>query len=282
MRLTPRSNAASYILKKMRKCCLPMKRWAKPPHRWPLVSRRSSYRALSLLLIVLLVGTSVPAAPKILVGLASEWRLDLIFWISSSGWSRSLKTLVGLQEQPAPANQETQQERDNRVTRIEINPGSATLKIGEHLYLMAIAYDAANIPVGGVKFNWQNDNPAQAAQGSISSSGEFTASLAGEYGITVEGAGKTAHFQISVWGSNVPPGNSPEATQIRNVSLNDLSTVASTFKKTSVEQEIHRKRTKAPSNSTKSSLNHILTPLPASPMLQSSLNGDPYGWNINN
>ena len=84
---------------------------------------------------------------------------------------------------------------DNRVTRITIEPNSASLEVGDELLVRATAFNAAGATVGGVLFNWTSSASAVA---SVSSLGEVTGIAAGTATITAALAGLSASTTITV------------------------------------------------------------------------------------
>src|SRR5678815_1806624 len=86
-------------------------------------------RGIACLLVISLLATTTPAAPTILVAVTSEWKTDLAFWFKSSDWPNTFyRTLSG--QFPQRAKQEKQQERDARISRVEIQPVKKIVQVG--------------------------------------------------------------------------------------------------------------------------------------------------------
>jgi hypothetical protein len=75
-----------------------------------------------LLLVLAILCSTAPAAPKVTVGLAQEWKTSFSFWLGSSGTAAKVNGwLTGAT--PTQQQQERQDERDIQVSRIQIYPG---------------------------------------------------------------------------------------------------------------------------------------------------------------
>ena len=94
---------------------------------------RNFGKALSVMLIVSLVATSTPAAPETIVALTKEYTVSLAFWFNASGWRKVASDLIQGRRQSDP-RQEKQEERNARVSRIQIYPGNVTLDLGQHVF----------------------------------------------------------------------------------------------------------------------------------------------------
>ncbi|MCC6613658.1 MAG: hypothetical protein IT320_09290 [Anaerolineae bacterium] len=82
---------------------------------------------------------------------------------------------------PAAVAQETQEDRNSLVTRIEIVPGDVALPRGETVFFAVIAYDISDTPVNGVSVNWRAENSEGLQEGGITQDGSFTPHLPGTY-----------------------------------------------------------------------------------------------------
>src|ERR1041384_3881328 len=105
---------------------------------------------VSSVLIVSLLLSSTPTAPQTIVAFARETTVSLIFWYHAS----CLKKLVQGQGFEDRKEQESQAERDARVSRIEIFPKEATVDLGDHVRFAAVAYDSEDNAIGGGKVVW--------------------------------------------------------------------------------------------------------------------------------
>ncbi|MDQ3686646.1 MAG: DUF4214 domain-containing protein [Acidobacteriota bacterium] len=174
------------------------------------VLRRAPGQAVRIALVIALLAGQAPAAPVVLSGIAEGWRADFSFWLLSSGWaaagvqgkgggSSGPRTRPSPVPRPSPKPQEKQAERDARVSRVRIYPGDVTLELDEPVVLAAIAYDANNAPVGGVRFTWSGQDTGRGNRGMrVSSTGEFQSPVAGKYKVTARGAGRQAHVFVTV------------------------------------------------------------------------------------
>jgi RHS repeat-associated protein len=223
-----------------------------PVHcRWS----RAIPQAIACLLVISLLATSTPAAPKILLAVASECKTDLSFWLKSSDWPETwYRALMGQALQRAKP-QENQQTRDSRIARIEIQPGKRIVQAGEQFLLSAIAYDSQGVPVGGVSFEWQSDYPALDLGEGILPHGAFSASVPGQYVITAAAGGLSSSVKVDVLPKQ-STGNLPLV--IKSVSSNSID----------------QPSTKPPDRVERAH---------ARPIYQSPfIDGDPSGWNSTN
>lgn len=156
--------------------------------------RRLITPALSLMLILTLLVSTTPAAPRLLVEQAGVSRTSLSFW-----WARSdLAKLLNPQNWRSKKQQETQTERDARVSGLQVFPGDVTVNLSDQVAFSAVAYDAENAPVSGVKFTWRGSDPGQGRPVRITTHGHFEALTPGAFKVIVEGAGRTAEATVIV------------------------------------------------------------------------------------
>jgi len=141
-------------------------------------------KIVSLLIILCLLTLSTPASPQVLVENVTALRQNLLISLKVndflSVFSFSSKSSV----------QETQEERDANVTRIEIDSNNSIYPTGKKVFLFAVGYDQNNNPVTGVNFEWEAEDPDGKKQEVIDDF--FTAKSEGEYRIKVRGAGQEA------------------------------------------------------------------------------------------
>lgn len=157
-------------------------------------------RIASVALVISLLTTSTPAAPRTIVDFVNEQRTELAFWYYSSGLSK----LIQGRGAPNPLAQEKQSDRDARVSRIQIYPGDVTVPPDQPVSFAAIAYDKDDAPVGGVTFKWSARDQGHNRGIRISPRGEFQSSRPGEYKIIAEGGGRRAEVKVTV--GEVLPG----------------------------------------------------------------------------
>lgn len=98
----------------------------------------------------------------------------------------------------AVKDQEKQEERDARVSRIEILPGNLTLQEGQQVSFTAVAYDLQGSQVGGVKFKWSARDEGRARNKHINQRGDFKAMAPGTFNVMVEGASHKASVEVIV------------------------------------------------------------------------------------
>ncbi|HKR12576.1 MAG TPA: RHS repeat-associated core domain-containing protein [Pyrinomonadaceae bacterium] len=156
--------------------------------------RRLRSPATSILVVLTLLVSSTPAAPRLIVDQVKESRTTLAFW-----WARSdLAKLLDPQNWRSKKEQEKQEDRDARVARLQIFPGDVTVNISEQVSFSAIAFDADDAPVTGVKINFRGSDPNHGKPVRITSNGQFEAISPGAYRVVAEGAGQIAEVKVVV------------------------------------------------------------------------------------
>ncbi len=183
--------------------------------RWTLQPRH----ALSWLLLLSLLGSSTPAAPQTIVGVGKELPVSLVFWFHSSGWAARLRRVVQGQSAPASKPQETQADRDARVTRVQIYPGDLTVQLSRRVRFVAVAYDNGGNAVGGVQTKWSAEDLTHGQAAWISQAGDFEPTVPGIFLLTAEAAGKSAQARITV--PNLPAQPDAKPLSIKQVSNRD-------------------------------------------------------------
>src|ERR1044072_2724388 len=129
----------------------PSGRRRSPLRRFGRSLGRNYVRALSALLVLCLLSSSAPAAPLVLPGMASQFSADASYLFRTKVWEFLAQVANGR----AKAPQEKQKDRDARVSKIEIRPGSVTLHVGQRIFFAATALDANGEVVGGAKIKWR-------------------------------------------------------------------------------------------------------------------------------
>ncbi|MEK6285839.1 MAG: hypothetical protein AABO57_08880 [Acidobacteriota bacterium] len=155
--------------------------------------RRALTSTLSLCLIIVILATQVPAAPRTFSDIASGLRDDLKFWFHASGWTSAMRRLIS---QSSAVQPEKQSDRNDRVTSIQVFPGDVTIRSGVMEFFDALAYDAKGQQIGGVKFTWRAEDDSGKTPMKISPSGEFVPPSPGSYRIIAEGAEHTAQVIV--------------------------------------------------------------------------------------
>jgi RHS repeat-associated protein len=175
--------------------------------RFPLYGmstvKRGLSKAVSIGLVITLLSSSTPAAPLALRDAAQVLHAKLILLSSVTIAALGQTTQPAGQGNPSRATQESQEERDFRVTHIQVSPEEVNVHSGQPAYFAAIAFDKNGVPVGGVHFEWQLLGNGPEATPTITQDGEFNSRQPGRYRIAVRGAGKVAHATVNVSGE--PP-----------------------------------------------------------------------------
>ena len=251
------------------------------------VLHSSLKRAVSIVLILVLISNQLLAAPQMpqmLVGAAATTWQDARFWLYANGWMTALAAIQGKisdkPTKPNPKQQETQEERNARVFRIQIFPDNAIVPTGEPITFSAIAYDQNNNPIGGVQFKWSGNDEGRGREMSISPRGVFASPVAGKYNIRVEGAGRRTHTKVTVVGATIKPDSKKgDPTHTKPTSTRDLPirTSQTSYLKPS-NRTLQGKMAYAGKSAT--ALRATKSAITRAPMLFQS--GDPYGWNDNN
>ncbi|MDQ3803326.1 MAG: hypothetical protein M3416_05670, partial [Acidobacteriota bacterium] len=244
---------------------------------------RHAARALSVLLCLSLLATSTPAAPAVLKDIASGARLGVALWLDSSGWSAAVREVVTGQSRPGRVEEEQQEERDSRVTRVEISPGGeVTIRAGERVMFAAVAYDEEGAAVGGVRFKWQAEDVGRGRRTRISPAGEFAPRLPGTYRVTTEGAGQQAQMTVQVLEGERPRPEGEQPDAVKEVSTYDLPPEASAKKRRARPKGREQARRSGEAVFVKASfapaaaVEPVAAPAPAAAMLA------PEGWNQDN
>lgn len=167
-------------------------------HRSRSSLRHSFSRAICLGLIMTMLSASTPAAPQIIVDAASEWRIGLMFWLESSEVVARVRALLTGSNAPASQSQETQEERNAQVTRIQIYPGDVTIRAGETVLFSAVAYDSQSAAISGVRFTWSGRDVGRDKPVNVSGRGDFAPKRSGTFSVIAEAAGQKAQVTVRV------------------------------------------------------------------------------------
>jgi RHS repeat-associated protein len=185
-----------------------------------LTSRRAGNVAVVLFVAFSLVTNSTPAAAQTLVQVATESHANVSFWLLANQPLRRLFNWLGAQQ--APIAQEKQADRDARVHRIEILPGDVQAEERQIVNFAAVAYDKDDEPVSGVAFRWSARDEGRNRNARISQRGEFTSEGAGNFKVSVEGAGRTASVTVKVGGGKERRKGDDKPLEIKTTSSRDL------------------------------------------------------------
>jgi RHS repeat-associated protein len=154
-------------------------------------------KSVCIALILSLLATSTPAAPQTIVGFAKETSVDFAFWFRASGWRHTALRLIKGQDSNGKG-QEKQEERDLRVTKIQIYPGDVTVKVEERITFAAVAYDKDGNAIGGVKMSWSALDEGRNHLVHLTQEGDFESTAPGKFKVIVESAGKRAQAKVTV------------------------------------------------------------------------------------
>jgi RHS repeat-associated protein len=182
---------------------------------------RNSRRALGLGLVVSLLATSTPAASQTIIGVTQEWHASLGFWLRANHVPAKLYRALSWQNPEGPKPQEKQEDRDARVSRIQIYPGDVTIQEGERVNFTAVAYDNDDSAVGGVSFTWSAKDQGRNRETRISKSGDFEATVTGDFKLTVEGAGRKDSVKVNVLEGKRHRKSDDQPRQGRTISSRD-------------------------------------------------------------
>lgn len=174
-----------------------------PGRRSGLSLRRNCVRALSLFLTVCILSTSTPAAPEIITGAVNQLSADTSYVLGNRLWGMLTQAV----NTRTHTKQEKQNDRDARVGKIEISPGSVTLQVGQRMIFAATTFDQKGDVVGGVKIKWKAKELGGRKQNKrISATGEFVSAVEGDFLITAEGAKAVAEVTVKVVNQSGRPG----------------------------------------------------------------------------
>ena len=189
---------------------------------------------------------------------------------------------------PKPKPQETQEERNSRVARVEISPREATIAAGQEINFIAVAYDANNSPIGGVSFDWDNENEdtgervSAEVMGKFSSAdGMFSSAKEGNFRVKARFGAFEASAIVKVQGVKYLSGQRPIGTRI--VSSRDLPQPSrSSLPPPATKDRIATKDRMAKKAPTRFATRYSSGGIRAMPSLLLPPGDDPYSWNSDN
>ncbi len=184
-------------------------------------------KAICILLIVNILTISTPAAPATLIGTAGEISQDIRFGFFSGKWAVNFPAFLGAFVKSSGASQ------NENISRIQIYPGSVTIKKGEKLVFSAVGFDSQDEPLSGVEFDWrvtdsENRFPPRKFQGGI-----FKSGITGTFTVTAKSRGRKAEVTVIVKPSAMQ--NSTQTAQSRFVSTEISSRSIKSSKRTESE-----------------------------------------------
>ncbi|HKY27415.1 MAG TPA: DUF4214 domain-containing protein [Pyrinomonadaceae bacterium] len=181
---------------------------------------------ISLLLVLALLVSTTPAAPKTVVDVVGTQGPEWVWWFRTNDVLTRLSRLVmghGIKVR----EQEKQSERDERVTRIVVLPRDVTVQEGQQVNFTAVAYDQQNNQVAGVNFKWSARDESRGRVKGINSRGDFKALAAGNYTVTAEGAGQKTTVHVIVGDGIRKRRGDDKPLETKNKSTRDLPPEAS-------------------------------------------------------
>ncbi|HYY58360.1 MAG TPA: hypothetical protein VE842_13585, partial [Pyrinomonadaceae bacterium] len=216
---------------------------------------RHMSRTLCLALILAMLSATTPAAPQVITGLASEWRVSALFWLHQSGLALLIKDVMsGKRSRPLAGQQEESEERQAQVSRIEVYPGDVTLRVGQRAIFSAVAYDSEDNAIGGIRFTWRAYDEQRSRPAPVSPRGDFKARIAGSFTVTAEASGQQSQVKVTVLEGERRGRNDQVTT--REVSTRDVpaAEVSSNGKKERGQMLTSHARLTRPNKTAKSSL----------------------------
>ena len=190
--------------------------------RVPAYFRRGTVcRVLSVLLVLSILTASTPGAPRAVVETSQQVGTDISFWLKANYVLPKLWNLI-TQQNKKPKPEQSQSDRDAKVRRIEILPGDVTVQEGQQVNFTAVAYDAENNSVGGVKIDWKTqDEDRNNADAGAAPRGTFTAHKHGNFKVIAEAAGQTTSVKVKVV-EGKHPKKDDKPIEVRTSSSRDL------------------------------------------------------------
>jgi RHS repeat-associated protein len=226
-------------------------------------------RAVSIGMIVSLLTTSTPSAPRVIVGLVKEYPASAAL-LQMEGPLKMFASVLKGKTLHKPKPQETQRARNAQVSRIQIYPGDTRLHTHQRAYLSAIPFDSKGVSIGGIALAWSVDASGLEGGAQIDQAGMFEASYPGTYRVKVEAAGKQAEVALTVANSTpkseVKPVLVERRSQQRTRSEGSRSSVLSYADQKRIALNHSRRGSSSPQVS------------PTSPID----NDDPFGWQPGN
>ena len=186
--------------------------------------RELGARVVSIVLVISLLATTTPAGPRTIVQLSTQWKADLAFWLRASNAITDLWMMLnGQNARPKP--QESQEERDARVAKVEVYPGDVTVSVSDKVLFVAVGFDSNGDSVSGLKTKWRVQKTGKPPC-KITKEGVFEAITPGTFTIEANVAGRSAQVTVTVLpGSARNLKEKPRSS--RKVSSRDLPTEAS-------------------------------------------------------
>ena len=225
-------------------------------------------RIVCVLMAMLLLVHSTPAAAETAVKVSTEWQTGFAFWLQTSALKQ---WLAG---NPSANPPETQPERNARVKRLRISPGEVTARVGEVVRFAAIAYGEQEDTIAGVGFRWRVSG-GKEGEALIGSAGEFSSLAAGTFTVSVTGAGRTAQTAVTVLDG--PPPMKDRNVTVKHFSTRNPSPSAEQVTAQTSSSSRTKKRNVFQNTSFNSRTVSSAKSLPPLPQ-----GADTYGWNLNN
>ncbi|MGH9754391.1 MAG: hypothetical protein ACREA2_16555, partial [Blastocatellia bacterium] len=220
------------------------------------------------------------------------------FWWHSSGWAAEHERLrneylpnIGAaagaagwdgkgaprHSRPAPEVAETQQERERKITRINIFPGDVEIKTAEQVVFNAVAFDQDGAAVNGLGAKWSALDEEKNQPLAISSHGAFVSGVPGKFIVTAEIAGRKEQVKVTVSGEPRMPGLKSRSEVAK--SSRESRRAGSLRAPIQGDQKQIAKRSKQARMPALPGLRAASAPMAARPVLQIFQGEDSTGWN---
>ncbi|MBO0863084.1 MAG: Ig-like domain-containing protein, partial [Chloracidobacterium sp.] len=251
---------------------------------------------------------STMASPEVshaVVGVVSATAINSAqgahFWWHSSGWAARYERLrneflphFGARSQQngwdgkgAPAHSrpapkaETQQDREQRVARIQIYPGDVAIKTGEQIIFNAVAFDNDGNTVSGVAVKWSAFDEDKNEPLTITSPGTFISDVTGKFTVTAEIVGHREQVKVTVTGETRLP-NLKSRSAIPRSSRESRRVGVLRAPISGPQKRIASRGKRAGTPALPGALRAASSPMMAARPPVLSQGEDPYGWNSAN
>ncbi|HKV35771.1 MAG TPA: RHS repeat-associated core domain-containing protein [Pyrinomonadaceae bacterium] len=229
---------------------------------------------LSITLMLSLLLSSSPTAPQTVKVVTNEVALNLTLWYHNS----SVGYLLQGRGLGARKRQESQDERDSRIARLEIFPKDVSVDLSDRVRFAAVAYDGDDNPVAASRVVWSGRGDTSAKRVRMTQQGDFEAITPGSFTITARLMGRTAETSVTV---RATPRRDLNATPTRavQVSSRDVPTieVASAQEPKNSQERLRKTGRRGAANaSQKSHASKAKAPAGPTPMLPND------GWDGSN
>ena len=140
-----------------------------------------------------MLANSTPASPSTITSAVGEISQDIRFAFLSSRLAINFPNWFAAIFASTPSISQT-----TTPSRIQIFPGSITVKQGEQVSFSAIGYDAQDEPLSGIDFSWRFADTGRGLAARPLPDGKFEAHVIGTFTVTVEGGSQQSQSTITV------------------------------------------------------------------------------------